>query len=65
MIKLRCLRATQHEQNLQIRFYCYVHILLQKFYMDFEKCIIHLFMHAVFNLLICNSFSYHKGPNMS
>ena len=25
---------------------------------------IYLFMHAVFKLLICFSFSYHKGPYM-
>ena len=41
MIKLSCLRATQHEQNLHIRFYSYIHILLQKFDIDFEKCILY------------------------
>ena len=48
MINLRCLRATQHEQNLHIHFYCDIHILLQKFYIDFEKCILYTatFIHA-------------------
>ena len=48
MIKLRCLRATKREQNVHVGFYCYIHILLQKFYIDFEKCILHVitFIHA-------------------
>ena len=45
MIKLRCLRATGHESNLHIC--CYIHILLQKCYIDFENGILYaIFIHA-------------------
>jgi hypothetical protein len=30
-INFRCLRAARHEQILHTHFYCYMHILLQKF----------------------------------
>ena len=37
MIYFKCLRVSMHKQNLYTHSYCYIHILLRRFYININK----------------------------